>query len=43
LDEVSGTPITGRAVWAATTPGSAADSPAPAMITRRPRICAFLA
>ena len=30
-------------VWAATTPGSAADRPAPAMITRRPRICAFFA
>src|SRR5579862_9902758 len=40
---VSGTPITGRSEWAATTPGSAADSPAPAMITRRPRIRAFLA
>src|SRR5215208_8029194 len=32
--EVSGTPITGRSVCAATTPGSAAASPAPAMITR---------
>ena len=43
LDDVSGTPMTGSAVWAATTPGSAADRPAPAMITRRPRSCAFLA
>src|SRR5439155_578936 len=33
----SGTPITGRSVWAAITPGSAADRPAPAMITRSPR------
>ncbi len=41
--EVSGTPITGRSVWAATTPGSAAASPAPAIITRSPRIWAFLA
>ncbi len=41
--EVSGTPITGSSVCAATTPGSAAASPAPAMITRRPRIFAFLA
>ena len=40
---VSGTPMTGRSVCAATTPGSAADRPAPAMITRMPRICAFLA
>ena len=40
---VSGTPITGSSVWAATTPGSAADRPAPAMITRIPRSCAFLA
>jgi hypothetical protein len=40
---VSGTPITGRSVCAATTPGSAAASPAPAMITRRPRRRAFLA
>ena len=41
--EVSGTPITGSSVWAATTPGSAAASPAPAMITLRPRIRAFFA
>ena len=41
--EVSGTPITGRSVCAATTPGSAAASPAPAMITRSPRMRAFLA
>ena len=39
----SGTPITGRSVWAATAPGSAAEMPAPAMITRRPRMRAFLA
>src|SRR5439155_6341771 len=32
-DDVSGTPITGRSVWAAATPGSAALRPAPAMIT----------
>ena len=32
-----GTPITGSVVWAATTPGSAADSPAPAMTTSMPR------
>ena len=37
-----GTPITGRSVWAAATPGSAADIPAPAMITLSPRIRAFL-
>ena len=43
FEEVSGTPMTGSDVWAATTPGSAADNPAPAMITRRPRIFAFLA
>ena len=43
LEDVSGTPITGSSVWAATTPGSAAERPAPAMITRRPRIFAFLA
>ena len=41
--EVSGTPITGRSVCAATTPGSAAASPAPAMITRSPRMRAFFA
>jgi predicted nucleic acid-binding protein len=33
----SGTPITGRSVWAATTPGSAAERPAPAISTRSPR------
>ena len=38
-----GTPITGRSVCAATTPGSAADMPAAAMITRRPRMCALRA
>ncbi len=36
-DERSGTPITGRSVCAATTPGSAAASPAPQMSTRMPR------
>src|SRR5262249_13833393 len=36
-DDRSGTPITGRSVCAAATPGSAAASPAPAMITFRPR------
>src|SRR5206468_11510657 len=35
--ELSGTPITGRFVCAAATPGIAALSPAPAMITFRPR------
>ena len=35
--------MTGRSVCAAATPGSAADSPAPAMITFRPRIFAFFA
>src|ERR1700686_319211 len=34
---VKGTPITGSSECAATTPGRAAESPAPAMITRRPR------
>src|SRR5215211_1606497 len=43
LDDVSGTPITGSVVCAATTPGSAADRPAPAMITRSPRSWAFFA
>ncbi len=33
VDDVSGTPITGRSLCAATTPGSAAERPAPAMIT----------
>ena len=33
----SGTPITGRSVWAATAPGKAAERPAPQMRTRRPR------
>ena len=37
----SGTPMTGRSLWAAATPGSAADSPAPAMITFRPRMRAL--
>jgi hypothetical protein len=36
-----GTPITGRSVWAAATPGRAADIPAPAMITFSPRMRAF--
>jgi hypothetical protein len=35
--------MTGSSVCAATTPGSAAERPAPAMITRSPRIFAFLA
>ena len=39
----SGTPITGRSVCAATAPGSAAEMPAPAMITRSPRMRAFFA
>src|SRR5581483_8345098 len=34
----SGTPITGRSVWAATAPGSAAEMPAPALPTRSPRV-----
>ena len=37
-----GTPITGRSLWAAATPGSAADIPAPAMITFSPRIRALV-
>src|SRR5438128_6909152 len=37
LDERRGTPITGRSVWAAATPGSAAARPAPAISTRKPR------
>ena len=37
-----GTPITGSSVWAAATPGSAADIPAPAMITFSPRIFALV-
>src|SRR5262249_48904598 len=37
FDERSGTPITGRSLYAATTPGKAAAMPAPAMITRTPR------
>ena len=36
-----GTPITGRSVCAAATPGSAAESPAPAMITFIPRVRAL--
>jgi hypothetical protein len=42
IELVRGTPMTGRSLCAAATPGSAADSPAPAMMTRRPRIRAFL-
>ena len=37
-----GTPITGRSLWAAATPGSAADMPAPAMITFSPRMRALV-
>src|SRR5262249_6583150 len=37
-----GTPTTGRSVWAAATPGRAADIPAPAMITFSPRIRALV-
>src|SRR5919201_1818336 len=37
LDDRNGTPTTGRSVCAATTPGSAAASPAPAITTFRPR------
>src|SRR5579862_6665635 len=37
IDERSGTPITGRSVCAATTPGSAAASPAPQISTLIPR------
>src|SRR5438105_2795253 len=37
FDERSGTPITGRSVWAAATPGRAAARPAPAISTRSPR------
>src|SRR5687768_4577788 len=37
-----GTPITGRSVWEAANPGSAADMPAPAMITLSPRMRALV-
>src|SRR5262245_52143463 len=37
FDDRSGTPMTGRSVCAATTPGRAAARPAPAINTRRPR------
>jgi hypothetical protein len=37
FDERSGTPITGRSVCAATTPGSAAARPAPQISTLSPR------
>src|SRR5918994_3239803 len=37
FEDVSGTPITGRSVYAAAVPGRAAAIPAPAMITRTPR------
>src|SRR6185503_82050 len=40
FDDVIGTPMTGNSVYAATAPGSAADIPAPAMITRTPRSAA---
>src|SRR4029079_11971502 len=40
FDDVIGTPMTGSSVYAATAPGSAADIPAPAMITRTPRSAA---
>src|SRR5262245_47398815 len=40
LEEVSGTPITGRSLYEATTPGSAAAIPAPAMSTLVPRSAA---
>src|SRR5581483_517043 len=39
--ERNGTPITGRSVCAATTPGSAAERPAPQMSTRNPRLRAL--
>src|SRR5207245_3010647 len=39
---VQGTPITGRSVSEAAKPGRAADSPAPAMTTRKPFVRAFL-
>src|SRR3989454_4968507 len=38
----NGTPITGRSVSEAAKPGRAADSPAPAMTTRKPFVRAFL-
>ena len=38
-----GTPMTGRSVYEATTPGSAAALPAPAMMTLRPRASAVSA
>src|SRR4051812_20354957 len=42
FDERSGTPMTGSSVCAATTPGSAAASPAPAISTRMPREAAVV-
>ena len=42
-DDFIGTPITGKVVEAAITPGRCAAIPAPAMITSIPRFCAFLA
>ena len=39
----TGTPSTGTAVCAASMPGKCAAPPAPAMIARNPRACAFLA
>jgi hypothetical protein len=41
-DDRSGTPITGRSVCAAATPGSAAASPAPQISTLNPRSRAVL-
>src|SRR5205823_2321975 len=43
IEERSGTPITGSSVCAATTPGSAAASPAPQISTFSPRACADFA
>ena len=43
VDEKTGTPITGRTVFAAVIPGRCAAPPAPAMITARPRSSALSA
>ena len=43
LEDLMGTPMTGKLVMAATIPGKCAAPPAPAMITFNPLLRAFLA
>ena len=43
LEDFTGTPITGKIVFAATMPGKCAAPPAPAMITLIPRAFALIA